>query len=137
MPELPEVRTIVNTLKPAIGRKVTGVNFTDARVIRNCNSKTFKSFLLNETVNDIKTLGKLIYINFSHDKYLTIHLRMEGKVYYLDKKDPIEPFQCVEIVLGNKKLVYTDSRKFGQLNIYKDKQGFEKSREITSQGYEP
>lgn len=137
MPELPEVRTIVHTLKPAIGHKVTDVLFTDARVIRNCNSKTFKDFLLNETIKDIKTLGKLIYLEFSHDIYLSIHLRMEGKVYYLNKTDPKEPFLCVELILGNKKLVYTDSRKFGQLNIYKSKDLFLKSREITSQGYEP
>ena len=137
MPELPEVRTIVHTLKPAIGLKVTDVNFNDARVIRNCSSKEFRKFFLNETIKDIKTLGKLIYFVFSHDKYLTIHLRMEGKVYFLNKKDPKEPFQCVEIILGNKKVVYTDSRKFGQLNIYKDEKSFLKSREITSQGYEP
>ncbi len=137
MPELPEVRTIVQTLKPAIGHKVTGINFTDSRVIRNCSSKKFQQFLLNETIKNIKTLGKLIYLEFSHNKFLTIHLRMEGKVYYLNKVDPIEPFQCVEIILGKKKLVYTDSRKFGQLNIYIDKESFQKSREITSQGYEP
>lgn len=137
MPELPEVRTIVRTLQPAINHKVTDVLFNDPRVIRNCSSKTFKEFLLNETIKDIKTLGKLIYLEFSHNKFLTIHLRMEGKVYYLDKKDPKEPFQCIEIILGNKKLVYTDSRKFGQLNIYKNKESFAKSREVSSQGLEP
>lgn len=137
MPELPEVRTIVHTLHPAINHKVTDVLFNDARVIRNCSSKVFKEFLLNETIKDIKTLGKLIYVELSHDKFLTIHLRMEGKVYYLNKKDPMEPFQCVEIILGNKKLVYTDSRKFGQLNIYKNKEAFIKSREVSSQGLEP
>ena len=137
MPELPEVRTIVHTLQPAIGHKVTDVIFNDTRVIRNCSSKEFKSFLLNETIKDIKTLGKLIYLEFSHNKYLSIHLRMEGKVYFLNKSDPKEPFQCIEIILGNKKLIYTDSRKFGQLNIYKNKESFLKSREITSLGYEP
>ncbi len=137
MPELPEVRTIVSTLQPSKGLKVTGVSFIDTRVIRNCNAKQFKQFLLNEKIIDIKTLGKLIYFELSHDKYLTTHLRMEGKVYFLNKNDPIEPFQCIEIVLGNKKIIYTDSRKFGQLNIYKSKEDFLRSREIISQGYEP
>lgn len=139
MPEFPEVRTFINHLKKQniINQKFTGVNFIDDKVLKNSNQKTFTKFLVNEKVKDIDQIGKLIVISLTNDKYLTIHLRMEGKLFFIDKNIKPSPYTMVEMFCSSKKLVYIDFRKFGTFYIYKSKKEFDNSNEIQKMGLQP
>lgn len=139
MPELPEVRTLINNLKKnkVKGQKITDVNFIDAKVLKNSTKESFKKFVIGETIKDIDQIGKLIVINLSHDKYLTIHLRMEGKLFYVETKNKPTKFTMVEMICGRNKLIYEDFRKFGTFFIYKDEKSFKNSQEIKKLGPQP
>lgn len=139
MPEFPEVRTFINHLKKQhmLGQKVTSVNFIDDKVLKNSNQKTFSKFIVGEKFVDIDQIGKLIVITLSSDKYLTIHLRMEGKLFFIDSSIKPDKFTMVEMICGKKKLVYLDFRKFGTFYIYRTKNEFLKSNEVTKMGPQP
>lgn len=139
MPEYPEVRTFIDHLKKQhiINQKIIGVNFIDDKVLKNINQKAFKNFIINESIKDIDQIGKLIYISLTHDKYLTIHLRMEGKLFFIDSSIKPNKFTMVELLCGKKKLVYIDFRKFGTFYIYKSKKEFLNSNEVTKMGPQP
>ncbi|MCQ3914250.1 MAG: bifunctional DNA-formamidopyrimidine glycosylase/DNA-(apurinic or apyrimidinic site) lyase [Mycoplasmoidaceae bacterium] len=139
MPEFPEVRTFINHLKKQhmLGQKVTSVNFIDDKVLKNSNQKTFSKFIVGEKFVDIDQIGKLIVITLSNDKYLTIHLRMEGKLFFIDSSIKPDKFTMVEMICGKKKLVYLDFRKFGTFYIYRTKNEFLKSTEVTKMGPQP
>lgn len=139
MPEFPEVRTFINHLKKQhlLGQKVTSVNFIDSKVLKNSNEKSFTKFIVGEKFEDIDQIGKLIVITLSNDKYLTIHLRMEGKLFFVDSSVKPDKFTMVEMVCGKKKLIYIDFRKFGTFYIYKSRKEFLNSDEVTKMGPQP
>ncbi|MCQ2747848.1 MAG: hypothetical protein MJ223_01010 [Mycoplasmoidaceae bacterium] len=139
MPELPEVRTLINTLKhnKVVGQTIKSVNFIDSNVLKNSNEKTFAKFLIGEKILDIDQIGKLIVISLTNKKYLTIHLRMEGKLFFVDKENKTTPYTMIEIICGNKKLIYEDFRKFGTFYIYKSEKEFKQSDEINKLGPQP
>ncbi len=139
MPEYPEVRTFINHLKKQnlLGQKVLSVNFIDDKVLKNSNQKTFSKFIVGEKFEDIDQIGKLIVISLSHDKYLTIHLRMEGKLFFVDSSLKPEKYAMVEMICGKKKLIYIDFRKFGTFYIYPSKKAFLESDEVSKMGLQP
>lgn len=139
MPEFPEVRTFINHLKKQhlLGQKIQSVNFIDPKVLKNSNTKSFTKFVVGEKFEDIDQIGKLIVISLSHDKYLTIHLRMEGKLFFVDTSIKPDKFTMVELICGKKKLIYIDFRKFGTFYIYKSKKEFLESDEVSKLGPQP
>lgn len=139
MPELPEVRTFINHLKNqhVLNQKIVDVNFIDDKLLKNSNQNQFKNFIVGEKIIDIDQIGKLIYISLTHNKYLTIHLRMEGKLFFIDSKIKPDKFTMVELLCGKKKLVYIDFRKFGTFYIYKSKNEFLESDEVSKLGPQP
>lgn len=139
MPEYPEVRTFINHLKNqhVINQTIKGVNFFDDKLLKNSNQKSFTKFVVGEKILDIDQIGKLIYISLTHDKFLTVHLRMEGKLFFIDSKIKPTKFTMVELLCGAKKLVYIDFRKFGTFYIYKSRKEFIESDEVTKIGLQP
>ncbi len=139
MPEYPEVRTFINHLKKqnTINQTIKSVNFIDDKVLKNSNQKSFTKFIVGEKIIDIDQIGKLIVISLSHDKFLTVHLRMEGKLFFIDSNIKPNKFTMVELFCGAKKLVYIDFRKFGTFYIYKSRKEFLNSNEVTKIGLQP
>lgn len=139
MPEYPEVHTFIDNLKKqhVLKQTIQDVNFIDAKVLKNSTKVSFKKFIVGETIKDIDQIGKLIIISLSNDKYLTIHLRMEGKLFFIDSNIKPDKFTMVEMLCGKKKLVYIDFRKFGTFFIYNSKKEFLESDEVTKMGPQP
>ena len=119
MPELPEVSTVIGILKEEVLNKCI-----DKVVIFHKNSilndeNYFVDSLKDETILDIKRLGKYIIFILSNDKVLISHLRMEGKYFYSNddsrnfNKHDIAKF----IFKDNSSLTYNDVRKFGILKV--------------------
>ena len=134
MPELPEVETTVNFLKPKIlGQKITGVWFDAPNFIKNPSPKEFEKEIKNLEIKDIKRLGKNILIFLSQNKVLLIHQKLTGHLLYgrwqkeknrwipTDSasplaKDPQNRFIHFILFLKIKKmLALSDQRKFAKI----------------------
>lgn len=141
MPELPEVTTIINRLKETslLNNKIIDVKFYKTKLLKNCTPKQFKNFLVNEKIIDINRKGKYILISLTNNKHWTVHLRMEGKLFYEPLSNHImNNHLMVELIFKNKHyLGYYDSRMFGTFNIYHSYNEMINSRELNNVAIDP
>ena len=79
MPELPEVETVVRSLRPAlVGRRILNAEFGQLRVLRGLPLDTAQA-LAGQRVKSIDRHGKFIIIRLERG-YLVVHLGMTGKL---------------------------------------------------------
>jgi len=115
MPELPEVETVINSLKSLniLGEKIIEVETTQAKHFKEEDFEIFRSRLKNQTIKRIERKGKWIMF-FLDDWVLFSHLRMTGKYF-------VNNFTSVPVVtffLSNgSQLMYFDPRGFGVFYI--------------------
>lgn len=136
MPELAEVETVRNTLKKRIlNKKIKDVKVLYSKMLEN-DELEFKNILIDNEFNDILRVGKWLIFEL-REHYLLSHLRMEGKYFIKDSKEPIEKHEHIIITFSdNTDLRYHDTRKFGRMKIVK-KSDLYKTEEIKKQGKEP
>jgi formamidopyrimidine-DNA glycosylase len=124
MPELPEVQTIINNLKHVglLNKSIMSVHVFKSKLIKNSSISSFTKFFLHEKFINIERIGKYIILKLTNHKVLTVHLRMEGKLFYESIKSTYPPTHLrVEFILNNKHtLRYYDSRMFGTFHIYQN-----------------
>lgn len=139
MPEFPEVKTFINNLKHQglLNKTISQINFIDAKILKNTSIKIFKNKLIGKKIIGIDQIGKLIIIHLDKDIFLTIHLRLEGKLFYIDGNLTNPKYCMVEIICGQKKLIYLDFRKFGTFNLYLSKKELMHSLEVKKLGLQP
>jgi len=120
MPELPEVETIVNNLRPrVVGKTIIGIVVRDTRPIQQTGVEEFCQRLIGRGIKGLSRRGKYIIFSLSHGNNLVVHLRMTGALLW-NPSTP-EPFTRLEFVLDDRsKLVYTDVRRFGTFSLARD-----------------
>jgi len=118
MPELPEVETLKRELeKVVLGKKVVGVTINNPKVIREPQPKVFKSEIENKTIKKILRKGKLLILELSSEKSLTVHLKLTGQLIYPgDGKQSRVSFKLSD----GKFLDFCDQRLLGELRLIKD-----------------
>lgn len=118
MPELPEVETVKETLKPLlVGKKITDIIINYDKILDEITPEQFKEKLIGEVFQEIYRLGKYLIFVFNHHS-LIVHLRMEGKFYVKDPKLEMEKHEHIIFVLDDKvHLRYHDTRKFGKMMV--------------------
>ena len=123
MPELPEVETSKEYLKPfLLNSKILNININVPKLRWKINPDIKKIFN-NTKILNIDRIGKYILINTSSKKTLIIHLGMSG---YLTIEEPnlkIKKHDHIVInfqrIKGEKKcLVFNDQRRFGHIDFY-------------------
>lgn len=118
MPELPEVETIINVLRPLIlNKKIEKVEvFYDRMILSNVFD--FKNNLQNQKFIGLTRKGKFLIFHLTNSFVLLSHLRMEGK-YGIKKKDEENPdhTHVIFYLEGDEKLIYYDTRKFGIMKL--------------------
>ena len=132
MPELPEVETIKRELEQAlVGKKITGVIVNNPRVIREPKTENFVKGVSGSTIKNILRKAKLLILELSGGRYLTIHLKMTGQLVYPgDGKKSRISFK-----LSNGKLLdFNDQRLFAELRLVSD---WKKLKFIQGLGPEP
>ncbi len=137
MPELPEVETVKNTLKPrVIGKRITNIKIYHNNIIAYPEVDIFTKNILNQKITDMSRYGKwLIFI--LEDYYLLSHLRMEGKYFFKNPKDQLSKHDHVVFTLdNNEELRYNDVRKFGKMYLI-EKDKIKEIGPLTELGYEP
>lgn len=138
MPELPEVETVKNVIKPiVICHTITGIDVFRPVIIQNDKVEDFINGLVGETFLDATRIGKFLIFHLSHDKVMISHLRMEGKYFEVLENESNTKYARVVFHLNNgHKICYDDSRTFGILKLTNEKE-YLKEKEIAQLGPEP
>jgi formamidopyrimidine-DNA glycosylase len=119
MPELPEVETIVRTLRPRVsGRKIEKVDVFFEKVIREPNPRLFQKQLEGRLIQSLKRWGKHIIIELDRELALVIHLRMTGQLFCVPQDTPVENHTHLIFYLDSGwELRFRDTRKFGTMHL--------------------
>jgi formamidopyrimidine-DNA glycosylase len=111
MPELPEVETVVRTLRPAIvGRRILNAEFTGLRVLIGSARKTANA-LAGRKILAVERYGKFISIRLDRG-YLVVHLGMTGKLL---TNAEFSKWTHAILTLDRGSLLYEDPRQFGRI----------------------
>ena len=137
MPELPEVETIKNVLKPVfVNNTILKVDVINKNTIDG-DPLAFARVLEGKIIKDITRVGKYLVFHLSDDIVFISHLRMEGK--YFEYKEGEHNSAYVKVVFhldNNKKVCYDDSRGFGKMKL-SNESTFMKEKELAKLGKEP
>lgn len=134
MPELAEVETVKETLKPrVIGKTIAKVTVYWGNTIAYPTVEVFERSLIGETIQNMNRRGKWIIFELDHYRLLS-HLRMEGKYLFRTTKDPLEKHEHVVFQFTDgTELRYHDTRKFGKMHLLAK----EELGPLEELGYEP
>ncbi|MEW6006750.1 MAG: DNA-formamidopyrimidine glycosylase [bacterium] len=132
MPELPEVETIKRELeKTILGKEIVEVIVNNPKVIKELQKEEFVKNLKNTTIKSVLRKGKLLILELSSSKFLTIHLKLTGQLIYPgDAKEARVSFK-----LGDGKILdFNDRRLLGEIRMIDDWRKFKFIEEL---GKEP
>ncbi len=116
MPELPEVETIKNVLKPHLtARRISAVTVYNYSVVARPSAEEFTARLQGQTLTDFTRRGKFLTLHFLSGDSVVLHLRMTGRLTIEPHDSPLEKHTHAVIALDDgKELRYTDTRRFGR-----------------------
>lgn len=122
MPELPEVETVRRELSQhLIGLKFKKVEFLYKPCFENKNRSIDE--IIDAEITSLSRKGKYLIFNLSNEKLLVFHLRMEGKLFFLEKESAdLKRCMCkFEFSNDNEHiLTFNDVRKFGRIYLLDD-----------------
>ncbi len=123
MPELPEVETVVRSIRPHItGKTILDADLRWARTLAQPSPKKFKEQVKGQKIKNVTRRAKYIDIHLT-DFHLYIHLRMSGDVQIRDMGAQKEKHDRLILTLSQKKLLaFNDTRKFGRVWLTNDPQ---------------
>lgn len=114
MPELPEVETVVRSIRPRVaGELILGAEVHSKRVTRNPFAATVEA-LTGATIQSVSRHGKQILFHLDRG-LLYIHLGMTGKLLW--NAVPTKYARAV-LHLQHGELIYDDVRQFGRFEFY-------------------
>ena len=113
MPELPEVETVVRSLKSIAGRKILNAEFRKPRVLQG-DADQSAEFLRGRKIRVVERYGKFIVFRLAPSGFLIVHLGMTGKLLM---DSPLTKHSHVIFTLDRGVLQYEDSRQFGRVEV--------------------
>lgn len=129
MPELPEVETVAQELRPLlVGRRFTGAATIGwPRTLATPAPDILSARLAGQTVVEVGRRGKYILILLESGDTLIVHLRMTGGLAVVPAADPA----AGDLLEGSHvrawfdfadgaRLVFSDARKFGRIWLVSD-----------------
>jgi formamidopyrimidine-DNA glycosylase len=122
MPELPEVETIVNDLRPElVGRRFTGVSISWPRMVLQPSLEEFQRCLPGKVIKDIARRGKYLIFRLDSGESLILHLRMTGSLLLRRKGKALKAnYHYVTAIFSldnGTELIFTDRRKLGTMSL--------------------
>ena len=126
MPELPEVETVRRELATLLisHRLAKPVLYVEKCV--HPDRETYLTGVENKTIIDVKRRGKFLLIELDDDHRLLFHLRMEGKLFVVNKEHHSLSHLSLFIPFADSDmgLAFYDTRKFGvTYYLPKDEEG--------------
>lgn len=124
MPELPEVETIKNDLRPLlVGRVITGVRVGWEGCVDRPSVKELSHQVVGSRIEDVGRRGKFLVLRLSSGRALLVHLRMTGRLLLVDATLPWQSHTRFSFRLDNgEELRFVNVRKFGRLYLVDDPQ---------------
>jgi formamidopyrimidine-DNA glycosylase len=121
MPELPEVETIIRTLRPALlGKTILSADLRWNRTLVSPSPAKFQKVIQGQQIQDIFRRAKFLQIKLSHS-HLIIHLRMSGDLLVvLGGYQPALHDRLILKLTDDMTLVFSDPRKFGRAWLVDD-----------------
>ena len=121
MPELPEVETIIRSLRPALlGKSILSSDLLWNRTLVSPSPAIFQKRIRDQQIQDILRRAKFLQIKLS-TAHLIIHLRMSGDLlgvlggYQSGKHD-----RLILKLTDDRTLIFSDPRKFGRVWLVDD-----------------
>jgi formamidopyrimidine-DNA glycosylase len=148
MPELPEVEIVVRGLRETVvGETIARVRVNapakSVLVSPSLNSGDFARSLEKRQILSVSRRGKNILISLSGKVTLWIHLKMTGRLLYVEKSRPVEKHDLIVFDFKSTKqkrqrlhLRFNDYRRFGRLRLFYDHELWEQ-KGLADLGPEP
>ncbi|MEO0083954.1 MAG: DNA-formamidopyrimidine glycosylase [candidate division WOR-3 bacterium] len=140
MPELPEVQTICDELKPyVINKRIVGVKVFRPKCIGYPSKYSFVKNIKNKIIKQLQRKGKYLILNLSDAAALIIHLRLSGKLLLFKEDEHILPkYERVRFYLSNKKILsFVEPRVLGRIYLIKDNNVPDVLKGLKTLGLEP
>lgn len=158
MPELPEVQTVVDDLNKKIKGSLIVDFWTDwAKSIKKDSLASFKKKIKNRKVSKVERRAKNILIYLDDEQVMLVHLKMTGHLLFKTQKlrnkrqindkenyfnDKVNGYIHHIWYFENSKkqkstLEFSDLRKFGKIQLFKNKQELLKEKSFVELGEEP
>ncbi len=120
MPELPEVETTVQALRPHLaGRIIVGVRALDyPPLVAPYPKEEFIAALVGCQVREVGRRGKHLLLFLEDGRVLAIHLGMSGRLFlFLGETPPDRYTHAVLDLDDGRALHFCDPRKFGRMRL--------------------
>lgn len=132
MPELPEVESVVRSLRPnIIGKTISQVDVFDSRLLENSRLADLQVVLVGQKFSQIQRRGKFILFILSNGYQLTAHLRMTGNYLFYHGQQPAGKHTRMVISFADGgQIHYQDMRRFGQLSLFSPESKIEKLEKL-------
>lgn len=122
MPELPEVETIVRSLRnDVIGRSIVDINNYWPRHISMPPFEELRRRITGTTIDELNRRGKYLVFGLDSGESLIIHLKMTGQLL-LEQSGTATPEHVHTVILlsGDLEIRFRDVRKFGRVYLTPD-----------------
>ncbi len=121
MPEMPEVESIKRTLEKNInGQVIKNVIVLLPRMIKYPDSISYVKMLSGHKIKQIQRRGKYLIMQMDNEIMAVFHLRMTGRLCYVNKNKQEDKYERIIFELNNgDKLIYADTRTLGTLYCIK------------------
>ncbi|MBS4024929.1 MAG: DNA-formamidopyrimidine glycosylase, partial [Clostridia bacterium] len=138
MPELPEVETVVTSLRPRlVGRTIKIVEVYLSKMIKFYDVDELKKQVIGQKIVNISRRGKYFIIDLTGDCLLVGHLRMTGRLTMAVSGMPLDKYTHIIFKLDNDtELRFADMRQFGCLYLVR-REEVEKISGLATLGPEP
>jgi len=122
MPELPEVETVLRSLKPyLLNKTIREVKFLWPGVTSPQSNKDFLKHTIGQKIINLNRIGKYMFWELSNGYQIVVHLRMTGQFLADLKMAKTFSHERLRIKLNSgKEIHYFDQRKFGRLWVTND-----------------
>ena len=126
MPELPEVETIKRSLSPLVaGKAIIKVEIVKDVVVAYPEASVFADTITGARIGGLDRRGKYLLIHLDRGT-LVVHLRMTGRLFYVEPQKPKEKHTHVIFTLDdNHELRFSDVRRFGRLWLFRQEENRE------------
>lgn len=116
MPELPEVETVVRGLiaHGLVGAQIIAIDLRCPQIF-GAKPRALLQALTGRSVAQVGRRAKYIVLDLDDGARVLVHLRMTGKLHFIDAATPVGKHDHVVITFTDqRRLVYNDTRKFGR-----------------------
>ncbi len=123
MPELPEVHTMVEGLRPAlVGRTIVGVRVNDPYLLKGTTPRRYRSAVVGKPVEAVELSGKWVLIRHGSKCWTLIQPRMTGGFRVGDRRPPARARIGWTLDRSPYRIWYTDLRRIGVVMLLEDSQ---------------